>query len=121
VSAAKIRLGNGTQVFACCGGTSFHVGSMHPEMEQEKAEEHRRVEARRAEQDRRRAALVGQSLSAIEVNPGFSATLTFANGNILRVSLVGGEMDGHFDPPGNRSLGVRVFTDEEFKAKRWWE
>jgi len=104
----KIRLGNGEEVFACCGGFSFHVGSWHKEMEEEQAAKRRRRDEYRDEQAKLRGDLVGEVLTAIEVGDGYSLTLKFENGSTLRAELTGGEMDGHFDPPANRSMFVEV-------------
>lgn len=80
----------------------------HPEMEEERAEREREAEERRVEQRALLDRLAGKAVLSVSVNDGFSLTVAFADGTLLVAKLVGGEMDGHFDPPGNRSLSVEV-------------
>jgi hypothetical protein len=68
----------------------------------------------RAEQERRRKALVGKVLVEWSVtNLEYEVILKFSDGSHLRVSLSGGELDGHSDPPANRNLRAEVLAPGE--------
>lgn len=52
--------------------------------------------------------LIGKTIKAIMVYSNGSIDITLDNDQVIDIGLGGGEMDGHFDPPSNRYIKVRL-------------
>lgn len=95
-----------------CGGKGGHVpwcSVKHAEDWARDVEFRASLRTLEDQETARREALVGQRLTAVDVqrSAGF-VRLRFESGATFTISLTGGELDGHFDPPANRSLLVET-------------
>ncbi len=101
-----------------CGGKNGHTPICEASHKHSMAEQSALFKWRReneADQARRIEGLAGKVVLGVRVWNS-DVRISFEGGEVLEVRLMGGELDGHSDPPANRSLRVEHYNPGESRT-----